>query len=112
MGWQIAQKDGQYRIWSTISDAWLGKWISREEALGVYHEHTLLEFKEKFIREYFTFPQLWTDRATGRRIPLSQEHNDAYDKWMDELVKKRGEAYAQFINETYEKIMRELEKLE
>lgn len=112
MGWQIAQKDGKYRIWSTISDAWVSDWIRREEVLRLHHQYEVLELKQQMIKEYHTFPALWTDRVTGKRLPLSQDQSKAYSEWMDELASKHDEEYGHFINETYDKIMKELEKTE
>lgn len=112
MGWHIAQKDGKYRIWSTISDAWYSDWISREEVLKLQHHYELLELKQQLIKEYFTFPALWTDCGTGKRIPIEQQRDQAYAQWVQELADKSDEEYEQFINETYEKIMREIEKTE
>ncbi len=111
MGWKISQKNGKYRIWSTISDAWLTKWIDRKEVIKFYHEQDLLDLKKKTIERYLAFPHFYSDRnSIISKFIVDTKRADNYSAWMEELTHKRGEEYYAFIDETYDKIMKELEE--
>jgi hypothetical protein len=109
MGWQIAQKAGKFRIWSTTSDVWLTDWITREEAIKFYYDDALLAFKNRIIEKYFSFPHHWLqhDNRHGAVI-VNQEGSARYLAWLNELIHKPDEEYTAFVNETFEQIMKDI----
>lgn len=111
MSWQIAQKDGKYRIWSTISDTWLTDWIDRKEAIKFYYDDALLKFKKRVIEEYYKFPHMWglhNDISYARYIDDDQGY-ESLMQWLKALISKENpDEYCQLIEETYDKIMKEL----
>lgn len=109
MAWQLSRKDNLYRIWSTISDSWLTDWISREEALAVWYDSALMDFKKKVIEQYLKFPHFWSDRDNHCYIK-DDVANERYVQWLHELSEKQnGDEYYQFVDEMFEKIKTELE---
>ena len=109
MGWEIAQKAGKVRIWSTISDTWLTDWITREEAIKFYYEDALLAFKKQIIEKYLSFPHHWPEHSNRHRaVIINEEGNERCLAWMHELMHKSDEEYDTFINETFEHIMRKI----
>jgi hypothetical protein len=110
MGWQIAQKAGKFRIWSTVSDAWLTDWLIREEAVKFYYDDALLAFKKQVIEKYLSFPHHWPDHDSDRmKVIINEEGSERYIAWMEELRGKTGEEYPAFINETFERIIKSIE---
>lgn len=111
MGWEIAQRADKFRIWSTISDAWLTDWITREEAVQLYYDDALMIFKKQIIEKYLAFPHHWTEQGPGwRTLIINEEGSERYLAWMRELSEKSEEEYEAFIDETFEGIMLTLAK--
>lgn len=106
MAWKIAQKDGYYRIWSTVSDQWITDWVSRTEAIAIYYDDALCQFKKKVIEKYFSFPHHWSG---DDGIINDEEGHDRLLAWLETLSTKREDEYYQYIDETFEKIREELE---
>jgi hypothetical protein len=105
MGWKIAQQKGKFRIWSTVSDAWLTDWMTREEALKFYYDDALLRFEKQFIEKYLSFPHHWPEHGNGQRaVIVNQEGRARYLAWMHELTCKSDEEYSAFIDETFKQI--------
>jgi len=110
MGWQLSRKDNLYRIWSTFSDQYITDWISREEALAVWYDDTLMNFKKEVIRKYLLFPDFWFDHDAQWSIKDEVAHA-RYSQWWQELSEKQNEEeYCQFVDEMFEKIKAELEE--
>lgn len=111
MGWQIAHKAGKFRIWSTVSEAWLTEWLTREEALSFYYDDALLSFKKQIIEKCLSFPHHWPEHANGSRaVIVDEEGSKRYLAWMHELTHKSKEEYVPFINETYEHMLRDIQQ--
>ncbi len=111
MGWEVAQKADKVRIWSTISDAWLTDWITRDEAIGFYYDNALLAFKKQVIQKVLSFPHYWPEHGKGRRaVIVNQEGSERYLAWMHELTSKSSEEYDAFINETFNAIMESIRR--
>jgi hypothetical protein len=109
MSWQLSHKDNQYRIWSTVSDQYITDWISQEEALAVWYDSALVDFKKKVIEHYLKFPHFWSDRDSHGYIK-DDVANERYGQWLHELSEMPDEEnYRQFVDEWYEKINAELE---
>jgi hypothetical protein len=110
MSWEASQKDGKYRIWSTISDAWLTDWIDRNEAIKLYYDCTLLGFKKKIIEQYYKFPHFWVSHDSNNcNIIYDEEGHRRFVEWMQLLnSKKDPDEYYKLIDEIYEKIMKTL----
>jgi hypothetical protein len=107
MGWQIAQRAGKFRIWSTVSDAWLTDWLTRDEAIKFYYDDALLAFQKKIIEKYFSFPHHWLQHD-NRQVIINQEGSEKYLAWLSELMDKPDEEYAAFVNETFEQVMKDI----
>ena len=113
MGWEIAQKAGKVRIWSTISDAWLTDWLTRDEALSFYYDDALLTFKKHVIKTCLSFPHHWPEHGNGRRaVCINQEGSDRYLAWIKELASKPDEDYESFVDETFNTLLERLHRRE
>lgn len=113
MSWQISQKDGLYRIWSTIGGDWLTDWMDRKEALAFYHQEKMLELKRNIIKQYLLFPHFWVNYdSNNMNLIQDDQRSKAYIAWMGQLREKEydTEAYCKFIDETYDKIMADLDE--
>jgi hypothetical protein len=108
MGWQIAQKKGKYRIWSTNEDRWLTNWVDRNKVILFYYEHALFDLKKRTIEQFMLFPHHWTN-YTNSRLIHDEEKSASYDDWMEQLIHKRDEEYCEFVEEAFDKIMKELD---
>lgn len=112
MGWQLSRKDNQYRIYSTISDSWLTDWISREEALAVWYDSALMDFKKKVIEQYLGFPCYWGNHDDHRRtsVFMDEDRHAARAQWLKKLSDTHDEdEYYELVDEMFEKIKAELE---
>ena len=109
MGWQIAQKAGKFRVWSTISDAWLTDWMTREEAIKFYYDDALMMFKKQIVEKCLSFPHHWPDHSGAyRKVIVNEEGSARYLAWMHELTSKSTEEYAAFVDASFERILREM----
>lgn len=111
MGWQLSRKDDQYRIWSTISDRYITEWISRDEALAVWYDSALMDFKKKVIEKYLGFPCYWSDRdSRSNKIFMDEDRHVQLCQWLKKLSDTHDEdEYYKLVDEMYEKIRVELE---
>lgn len=111
MGWQLSRKDDKFRIWSTISDSWLTDWISREEALAVWYDDALMDFKKKVIEKYLGFPCYWHDRDSNK-VFMDEDRHERLCQWLKKLSDMHDEGeYYRMIDEMFEKIKVELEEM-
>src|SRR5437773_9814879 len=108
MSWKIAQKKDKYRIWSTNTDTWLTDWIDRNEAIKFYYEDALFDLKKRTIEQFLLFPHHYTNHTNGRLI-YDEEKSANYHNWMEQLIHKQGEEYCEFVEEAFDKIMKELD---
>lgn len=112
MSWEITQKDGQYRIWSTISDTWLTDWIDRREAIRFYYDHALMDFKKRIIEEFYKFPHMWTDHDSNSCNRIDDEEGyRRYIEWLELLNSsmKDSKTYYKLVDEIYDRIMKALD---
>lgn len=112
MAWHLSRKDDQYRIWSTISDQYITDWISREEALAIWYDSTLMDFKKKVIEQYLGFPCYWGNYDSDKigAIFMDEDRHVQLCQWLKKLSDTHDEdEYYKLVDEMYEKIRVELE---
>lgn len=111
MSWRIAQKNGLYRIWSTISDEWLTDWISRKEAIQFYYDDMLVDFKKRIIEKYKSFPNHCNSHDEPNTLITDKEGYQEYMAWLHKLGNtKNADEYYALIDEEFSKIMADLDK--
>jgi hypothetical protein len=106
MGWKVSRLRDKYRIWSTITDSWQTSWIDRREAIAFYYESALVDFKKDIIKKYLLFPHHWG--SYDGKLMVDYDRNEAYCKWMQELMDKPDEQYCKFIDETFSSVTKQL----
>lgn len=110
MGWYLSRKDNQYCIWSSISDQYITDWISREEALAVWYDSTLIDFKKKVIEKYLGFPCYWHD-CNSNKVFMDEDRHAQLCQWLKKLSDTHDEdEYYRIVDEMYEKIKKEVER--
>ena len=111
MSWHVSRKGDKYRFWSTISDKHLSDWMSRNEAIKFYHDCALVDFKKNVIEQFYKFPHMWVDRDSNNYNRIDDEEgHKRWSEWLGLLSSTRDpDAYVELINETYEKIMKEID---
>jgi len=110
VSWRIAQKGSKFRVWSTISDAWLTDWVERDAVTRLYHEIALLDFMEKIVEFDMRFPGQCWDRD-GIKIE-DEEREQAYEAWLGKSITKGHAVYVAAIDEQYREIMKRIESKE
>jgi hypothetical protein len=85
--------------------------MNRNEAIAFYYEDTLLQFKKKVIQQYFSFPHHWSDRDGSRygSVFVDEEASERYSNWLHDLLDKHDEEHEQYVNETFNNVLRECE---
>ncbi len=110
MGWEVSQKDGKYRIWSTISDAWITDWISRKEAIRFYYDDAFMSFKKKIVEQFYKFPHMWSDYDSNSCNYIDDE--EGYTRWKEWMALLNAttepEEYVKLIDEIFDKISKGL----
>lgn len=109
MSWRIACRDGQYRLWSTISDEWLTDWESKESIQHYIADEYLFEHKKRIIKLYLQFPH--HSMSMDGKYLLNEDGHQAYGKWLEALTKiDDPDIYIKHIEQKYNEIMQTLEK--
>ena len=109
MAWQVAQQGDKYRIWTTLSDACITEWCTRQEVLAFIAEQYLQEYKEKVVEMYLMFPHYWPAREGGRRLIQDEEAKERYLEWLRTLS-DAGDTYDAVLEKKYGEVMAELNR--
>jgi len=103
MGWRVEEKGNKFRLWSTFSDTYITKWLTRKKLLAALNDAYVLRAKEKVIKEYYAFPEGWTTKSG---IWLGNDAGyAAYRAWE---IKLKSKDYVKAVDEKYECIIKEL----
>jgi hypothetical protein len=110
MGLEVSRKGDKYRIWSTIGDGWRTDWVDRKGAIRFIHDEALYGFKLEMIKKYFSFPHGSIDHDGSRKkYIMNLEEYAKYTQWFEEMMLKPVEEHERIVNETYHRIVQELE---
>lgn len=61
-GIKFRKKDNKYRQWSTVVDAYVTDWLTRDEMLDYIEKRWKDDLKEKIKQERLNFPRGWGNK--------------------------------------------------
>lgn len=86
------EKDNKYRLWSTISDVWLTKWMTENEIKKDLATQLEYDYKVKIIERLWSFPHGYYDKDDNRMFNNWDAYR-AFTRW--NLKATRGDYYAE-----------------
>jgi len=102
----LAQKNGKFRFWSTISDDWLTDWLTHNEAVQHLNDENIKRAKLQLIEEYFNFPAGWYDKE-GQYIQAIPADKNYFHDWHAGILEDY-DTYYENVDKKYEQILKEL----
>ena len=75
MGWLVKQySDGDYGLWTTVSDGWIIKKAKRKYVVDAISQIWKEDLEEKIKEIQKTFPDKWRDKDTHKLIDGEHEN--------------------------------------
>lgn len=94
MGWKIQVKKEKYRIYSTVVDKYISKFMTKDELISFLFWHKFEKFIQNILEDDITFPNGWTNKETEKRMFCDKgKHDEFYN-----LIKDRKLMYNKFFN--------------
>jgi len=89
MGHLLKITNKKYRIWSTITDSYLTKPLTKDELFRYLFWERFENLIEEIGKDFLTFPYGWTEKTTQKRFPCKKTQIDKFYT----LLNNREEMY-------------------
>lgn len=95
-------KDGKWRLWSSISDAWLTDWLTEDEMKQEIAAEHVLRYKLSVIEALWTFPYGYYEKDTHKRLHNADDAHKAFLDWLSKA--SQSDDYCEQVNKKFDEM--------